>query len=218
MAVIPRTFHSVFTLSWISLFFFPGVVYYDDFLLQGEALCVRVCTKVEVTSFLTSFAPGRGGHILFRRMQTPKLMDGHSGCFPGFIVTREIVIHPLGEAAERPGPLFCSIFIFSWIQDTMKRLRAQLPWPSFEERWSKSLANSCPVSKVYRAVPGWGSRPYMVPSKKADCYFLWCIHTTYSYCLTSEDVTMTHSWLWVWMRWCQARGLNTLHDSKWYIY
>lgn len=81
---------------------------------------------------------------MFRRMQTPRLMNGRSVCFPGFIFTREIVIHPLGEAEERPGPLFCSALIFSWFQDAMKSLRAQLPWQSFEERWSKSLATAVP--------------------------------------------------------------------------
>lgn len=99
-------------------------------------MCVRVCTKVEVTPLLTFFAPK--GHTLFRRMQKPRLMDDRSGCFPGFILTREIVIHPLGEAEGGAGPLFCSALIFSWIQDAMKRLRAQLPWQGFKERWSKS--------------------------------------------------------------------------------
>ncbi len=107
-------------------------------------ICVYVHEgmKVEVTPLLTFFAPK--GHTLFRRMQTPRLMDDRSDCFPGFIFTREIVIHPLGEAEGGPGPLFCPAFIFSWIQDAMKRLRTQLPWRSFKERWSKSSATAVP--------------------------------------------------------------------------
>lgn len=49
--------------SSVIFLFFPGLVYFEDFLLQGEAVCVRVCMKVEVTSLLTSFAP-RGSHIV----------------------------------------------------------------------------------------------------------------------------------------------------------
>ncbi len=84
------------------------------------------------------------GHTLFRRMQTPRLMDDRSDCFPGFIFTREIVIHPLREAEGGPGPLFCSALIFFWIQDAMKSLRAQLPLQGLKERWSKSSATAVP--------------------------------------------------------------------------
>lgn len=96
--------------------------------------------KVEVNPLVTFFVPGGvcGGHTLFGRMQTPRLMDGHSGCFPGFRFIREIVTQPLGEAEERAGLPFGSGLGFSWIQDAMKRLRVQLSWQSFEERWSKS--------------------------------------------------------------------------------
>lgn len=104
-------------------------------ILYVTVVCVSVsviymCVKVEVTPLLTLFAPK--GHSLFRRMQTPRLMDDHSDCFPGFSATREIVIHPLGEAKGRLSPLFCSTLIFSRIQDAMERLRAQLPWLSFK--------------------------------------------------------------------------------------
>lgn len=61
--------------------------------------------KVEVNPLVTFFVPGgvEGGHTLFGRMQTPRLMDGHSDCFPGFRFIREIVTQPLGEAEERAG-------------------------------------------------------------------------------------------------------------------
>lgn len=85
-----------------------------------------------------------GGHTLFGRMQTPRLMDGHSGCFPGFRFIREIVTQLLREAEERAGLLFGSGLDFSWIQDAMKRLRVQPSWQSFEERWSKSPATAVP--------------------------------------------------------------------------
>lgn len=78
-------------------------------------VCVSVCMNVEVTPLLTFFAPR--GHTLFRRMQTPRLMDDRSDYFPGFIFTREIVIHPLGKSEGGPGPLFCAALIFSWIQE-----------------------------------------------------------------------------------------------------
>lgn len=102
-----------------------------------------MCMKVEVTPLVTLFRPR--GHTLFRRMQTPRLMDDRSGYFPGFSFTREIVIHPLGEPEGRPGPLLYSAFIFSWIQDAMKRLRAQPLWLSFTERRSKSSATAVPT-------------------------------------------------------------------------
>lgn len=99
--------------------------------------------KVEVNPLVTFFVPGGwGGQTLFGRMQTPRLMDGHSDCFPGFRFIREIVTQPLGEAEERAGLLLGSGLASSWIQDAMKRLRVQLSWQSFEERWSKSPATA----------------------------------------------------------------------------
>ncbi|CAB1450883.1 unnamed protein product [Pleuronectes platessa] len=67
--------------------------------------------EVEVTPLLTLSAPR--GHTLFRRTQTRTLMDGRSGRFPRFNFTREIVIHPLGEAEGGPGPRRRSRLIFS---------------------------------------------------------------------------------------------------------
>lgn len=97
-------------------------------------------TKVEVNPLVTFFVPGgrggRGGHTLFGRMQTPRLMDGHPGCFPRFRFIREMASQPLGAAGGRAGLLFGSGLDFSWIQDAMKRLRVQLSWQSSEERWS----------------------------------------------------------------------------------
>lgn len=104
-----------------------------------------------------------GGHTLFGRMQTPRLMDGHSGCFPGFRFIREIVTQLLREAEERAGLLFGSGLDCSWFQDAMKRLRVQLSWQSFEERWSKSPATAVP--SPCGAMPCCAQMPYMVQSK-----------------------------------------------------
>lgn len=114
------------------------VVYFQGFSTAGRG---SVCEGVHEggSNLSPDLLCGPEGRTLFRRMQTCRLMDGRSDRFPGLIFTREIVIHPKGEAEERPGPLFCSALIFSWKQDAMKRLRAQL-WPCSEERWSKSLA------------------------------------------------------------------------------
>lgn len=77
------------------------------FLLQGEAVCVhraREGGSKPSCDLLCAW----GGHTLFRRMQTTRLMDCQSVRFPGFIFIREIVTQPLGEAEERAGLLFCS--------------------------------------------------------------------------------------------------------------
>lgn len=64
------------------------------------------------------------GQTLFRRTQTPRLMDDRSDHFPGFSSTREIVIQPLREDKCRPGPGYGSALIFLRIQDAMKRLKS----------------------------------------------------------------------------------------------
>lgn len=122
------------------------------------------CTKAEVNPLVTFFVP-EGAHTLFGRMQTPRLMDGHSCRFPGLVFIREIVTQPLGEAEERAGLLFCSRLVFSWIQDAMKRLRVQLSWQSFEERWSKSPATAVPSPNHVERCRLVHKRPYMVQSK-----------------------------------------------------
>lgn len=153
---------------------------------------VHMCMKVEVTPLVTLFRPR--GHTLFRRMQTPRLMDDHSGYFPGFSFTREIVIHPLGEPEGRPGPLFCFAFIFSWIQDAMKRLRAQLLWLSFMERQSKSSATAVPTpnsSEMYCAQDFsriWHNQKYSFIFLCFIPYTLLTLHIHVHHSLSSEDV------------------------------
>lgn len=119
-------------------FFSQGWFTFRASQLQGDAACVRGVHEGG-SNLSPDLLRSPEGRTLFRRMQTCRLMDGRSDRFPGLIFTREIVIHPKGEAEERPGPLFCAALIFSWKQDAMKRLRAQL-WPCSEERWNKSLA------------------------------------------------------------------------------
>ena len=131
-------------------------------------MCVCMCMKVEVTPHLTFYAPR--GHTLFRRMQTPRLMDDRSACFPGFIFTREIVIHPLGEAERRTRSSLLpqhSISPGSRMQ-RMKRLRAQLPWLSSQKRWSKSSATAVPSSDstALRNKAVYGA------TKNTACFFL----------------------------------------------
>lgn len=206
-------------------FFFPRGGSLWGLLTAGRGgVCVRVCTKVEVTPLLTFFAPK--GHTLFRRMQNPRLMDDRSGCFPGFIHTREIVIHPLGEAEGGAGPLFCSALIFSSIQDTMKRLRAQLPWQGFKGRWSKSW--DAAVLSVNSTELCWAEdwRLYMVQPKIQFVFLLWCFITVYTPLMHSctfthivchqrmwwqDDAPVTQCLVWMWL------SLNEKTPSIFYI-
>lgn len=132
-----------------------------------------VCTgheKVEVNPLVTFFVPG-GGHTLFRRMQTARLMDCQSVCFPGFIFIREIVTQPLGEAEERAGLLFCSGLLspgsrmrwrgseFSCLGRALRRGGVNLQQQLSPLQTVRSNAGMC-TKAIYGAI------------KNTDCWFL----------------------------------------------
>lgn len=215
----------IWKIQLSSVVFFPRGGPLWGLLTAGRGgVCVRVCTKVEVTPLLTFFAPK--GHTLFRRMQKPRLMDDRSGCFPGFILTREIVIHPLGEAEDGAGPLFCSALIFSWIQDAMKRLRAQLPWQGFKERWSKSWTAAVPSLNSTELCWAEDWRPYMVQPKIQFVFLLWCFIIVYTPLMHScsfthivchqrmwwqDDAPVTQCLVWMWLSLSEKNTFNFLY-------
>lgn len=134
------------------------------------------------------------GHTLFWRMQTPRLMDGRSGCFPGFSVTWEIVIQPLEEASGQTGSSFAAPRRFS---DGSRML-----W----RRWEHRCFGWAVCRGGVKLRPPAVLSPELTGSYNSeDCYHIWWNQThrfvlfRYLHILTTETLTLRHRWCDKWI-------------------